>query len=408
VKRSGNGRAGSLEEVRAGLVARLRSRGSEIERALSAHAGGLSDLAGGEDPECLVGLSAALAGALDYVLTGIELGAEWPGPIPSTVVAQAHRAARGGVDLETVLLRCAGWGHRVLLGFVIAEADELPTTALGQVLDIQALLIERLLAAVSVEHKRELERVGRSPEQRDTELVQSLLAGEPLDTGELGYELDAWHVGLIATGVGALRALRGIAAGADRQLLAVSPGEQTVWAWFGGTRRLEVDELERLVPANASAGLSLAIGEPASGGDGWRLTHRQAQAARLVALHRGGREGVTLTRYVEEMLLAAALRDEMLARSLKEIFLSPLATQRDGGATSRQTLREYLATGCNASKAADRLDVTRHTVENRLSTAEQHLGRALPTCLVEVEVALRLEELTPPAFAGENPLPRSD
>jgi hypothetical protein len=345
---------------------------------------------------------------LDYVLTGIELGAEWPGPIPSVVVAQAHRAARGGVDLETVLLRCAGWGHRVLLGFVIAEADDLPTRALGQVLDIQALLIERLLAAVSIEYKRELERAGRSPEHRHAELVARLLAGEPLDTAELGYELDAWHVGLIATGVGALQVLRGIAAGADRQLLAVSPGEQTVWAWFGGARRLEVSELERLVPANASAGVSLAIGEPGSGGDGWRLTHRQAQAARLVALHRGGREGMTLTRYAEDMLLAAALRDEMLARSLKEIFLSPLAIRRDGGATSRQTLREYLATGCNASKAADRLGVTRHTVENRLSAAEHHLGRALPTCLVELEVALRLEELTPPVSAGESPPPRRD
>ncbi len=91
----------------------------------------------------------------------------------------------------------------------------------------------------------------------------------------------------------------------------------------------------------------------------------------------------------------SALRDETLARSLKELFLSPLANQRDGGAASLQTLREYLASVCNASKAATRLGVTRHTVENRLNTVQQHLGRELDSCLVELEVALRLAELDP-------------
>ena len=37
--------------------------------------------------------------------------------------------------------------------------------------------------------------------------------------------------------------------------------------------------------------------------------------------------------------------------------------------------------------------MNRHTVENRLTTAQQHLGRELDSCLVELEVALRLEEL---------------
>jgi hypothetical protein len=97
----------------------------------------------------------------------------------------------------------------------------------------------------------------------------------------------------------------------------------------------------------------------------------------------------------------SALRDEVLARSLKEIFLSPLESQRDGGAASLQTLREYLASVCNAPKAAARLGVTRHTVENRINTAQQHLGRELDSCLVELEVALRLEELE----ATEQPPP---
>jgi len=304
-------------------------------------------------------------------------------------VAQAQRAARSGVDLETVLLRCAGWSQRVLVGFVIAEAGDLSTRALAQALDIEGLSVQRLMAAVSIEHKRETERMGRSSQRHLTELVHGLLASEPLDTAELGYDLDAWHVGVIATGKGALQSLRGIAALADRQLLAVAHGEETVWAWLGGKRRLAAADLEELLPAEDSASVALAIGEPGRDADGWRLTHQQAQAARLVALHRPR----GLTRYVEDMLLAAALRDETLARSLQEIFLSPLAIQRDGGATSRQTLRGYLDSGLNASAAGIALGVTRHTVENRLNTAEQKLGRSLDTCLVELEVALRLAEL---------------
>jgi len=256
-------------------------------------------------------------------------------------------------------------------------------------LNLQALFVERIMAAVSIEHKRELKRARHTPEQRHAELVARLLAGEQLGTAELGYDLDGWHLGVIATGIGAREALSAMARSADRQLLSVSHREETVSAWLGGKRRIEVGDLGVVVPAEQGADLALAIGEPGRGLQGWRLTHRQAQAARLVALHRPRR----LTRYAEEMLLAAALRDETLANSLQEIFLAPLRSQRDGGASSLQTLREYLSSGCNASAAGSELGVNRHTVESRLNTAQQHLGRELDTCLVELEVALRLEEL---------------
>ena len=209
----------------------------------------------------MVGLRAAVAAALDYVLKGIGLGEDWSEPIPSVVVAQAQHAARNGLDLETVLLRCAA-GQRVLVGFFIVEADGLPTRTLAEVLDLQGVFVERLMAEVSIEHKRELARARRSPEQRQAELVQRLLAGENLGLADLGYDLDAWHIGVIATGVGALQALRGMAASADRQLLSVSHREETVWAWLGGKRRLAVGELELVVPAEQGTGLALAIGEP--------------------------------------------------------------------------------------------------------------------------------------------------
>ncbi len=135
----------------------------------------------------------------------------------------------------------------------------------------------------------------------------------------------------------------------------------------------------------------LAVGVPGRGIDGLRLTHRQAQAAMLVALRRP--QG--LTRYADVSLLAAVLRDAELAGSLVDIHLSALDGQRDG-AVSRETLRAYFAAGCNAATAAAALSVDRHTVERRLHSIETRLGRLLHTCHAELEVALALEELGEP------------
>jgi PucR C-terminal helix-turn-helix domain/GGDEF-like domain len=385
-----NGRVASLVEVRAVLVERLRSRRSEIHEVISAHVRDVVVFgpAGERDAEYVAGLQATVTAVLDYVLVGIERGEEWSGPIPSVAVAQAHRAARNGVGLDTVLRRYAA-GNRLLVGFVMAEADDLPNEALRQVLEMGASLVERLMAGVSIEYNCEIERAGRSLEQRRAELVRRLLAGELVDTAELGYEFDAWHLGVIATGDGAREALRALAGGSDRQLLPVSRGEETVWGWLGGKRRLAVADIERLLQAGED--VVLAVGEPRKGVDGWRLTHRQAQAALLVAL----RSRERLTRYADVALLAAALRDDVLARWLVETFLSPLDSQRDRGAALRETLRCYIAAGRNVSKVAVELGVKRQTVEHRRQTVEQVLGRELPTCLAELEVALRLEELGP-------------
>jgi DNA-binding PucR family transcriptional regulator len=151
-------------------------------------------------------------------------------------------------------------------------------------------------------------------------------------------------------------------------------------------------------------GVILALGEPARGIEGWRLTHRQAQAALVVALRRGGRERMTLTRYADVALLASALKDEALARALIDIYLSPLEDSRNSGPMLRETLRAYLAAERSVSSTAAALGVVRKTVESRLRTAEEKIGRTLHPCPAELEVALLLDELSP----VENPMKNSD
>lgn len=330
---------------------------------------------------------------MDYVLTGIEHGEDWSGPIPSTAAAQARRAARCGVNLDTLVLRYIA-GHRLLGEFVKDEADRAGYSshghALHQLRRAQESLLERLTAAITREYRQEREQMDRSPEQCRRQLVQKLLAGEPVDSVGLDYEFDVWHLGVIATGAGAERAVRVLSNGLGRQLLAVSFGERTVWAWLGGHRRLAIADIEHLLSTNGIAGgVTLAVGELRRGIDGWRQTHREAQAALPVALHRGQ----MLTRCADVPLEAALLQHELLAGLLVKNYLSPLSGQKDGGAVLRETLRAYFAKECNAAKAGIALCVDRHTVGRRLHMIEEALGRLIPTCRTELEVALRLDEL---------------
>jgi DNA-binding PucR family transcriptional regulator len=143
------------------------------------------------------------------------------------------------------------------------------------------------------------------------------------------------------------------------------------------------------------------LGEPGHGVEGWRLTHRQAQAAQWVALQRRGE----LTRYADELLLVAALKDGVLATSLRETYLSPLDARGEGNGLSATTLRAYFTSGCNAATAAAALRVDRHTVQRRLQRIEERLGRSIHDCRAELEVALRLEEFTQASTDRESDAP---
>jgi hypothetical protein len=390
----------SRESARAGLAARLRTRRSEIEEAVLARFREIGfDPATGEDARYIAGSRAAIAECVDYGLGVIERGQEWFGSIPPAAVAQVYRAARSGVSLDKVLLRTNA-AHTVFEDFVVQEVDfASESVVLRGVFATLGAMLDHFTAVMTHEYQRELERAACVPELLRLERVRRLLAGGELDRVEPGYELDAWHLGVIAVGAKATATLRALAAGLGRPLLSVSPGEDTAWAWFGGGRPLAVSEVERLLSTQRPNGVSLSVGVCGEGIDGWRLTHRQAQAAMLVAVRRPQR----LTRYAEVALLAAVLRDPELASSLMAVYLSPLNGHKNG-AVARDTLRAYLATGCNAASAAGALKVDRHTVERRLTAIESRLGRSVHVCRAELEVALRLEELgepgSPPGNSG--------
>ncbi|HWO47309.1 MAG TPA: helix-turn-helix domain-containing protein, partial [Solirubrobacterales bacterium] len=91
-------------------------------------------------------------------------------------------------------------------------------------------------------------------------------------------------------------------------------------------------------------------------------------------------------------VLASIARDELLATSLRRLYLEPLERMRDGGKVARQTLRAYFDAERNISSTAAALGVDRRTVRNRLRAIEDSLGRPLTGSLADLEIALRLDD----------------
>jgi PucR C-terminal helix-turn-helix domain/GGDEF-like domain len=396
---SGGGRAARAKGQDQDIFARLSERGEEFERSALARVHAIAEPAETSDPEYAQGLRQSISAALDYGLAALRHGSEDPPPLPPLLLSQARLAARNGVSLDTVLRRYFS-GFALFGDFVIAEAEEssLPKGAsVQELLAKEAAHFDRLIEAVSQEHTKERERRFRTPKERQTERVRALLAGEPIDTEKLGYELEAWHIAALGAGKDAEAAIRCLAETLDRRILLINPGEKTSWAWLGGQRRIPTEAILEKAKGSWPEKTAIAFGEPAKGPEGWRFSHRQAKAALPIAQRQG--EAV---RYADVGLLASAMQDEVLAKSLRRLYLEPLEAERDGGMVLRETLRAYFAAGQNVSSAAVGLGVHRDTVTARLRAVEERIGAKLATWATGLEVALRLEEMGAYELAGQS------
>jgi DNA-binding PucR family transcriptional regulator len=99
-----------------------------------------------------------------------------------------------------------------------------------------------------------------------------------------------------------------------------------------------------------------------------------------------------VTRFGDAPLAALALEDDAVASWLIDAYARPL--DRDGnGKLLRETLYAYFESGYNAASAAAALGVDRTTVRDRLAKIENRLGCSISKCHVELDTALRLDEL---------------
>jgi hypothetical protein len=227
-------------------------------------------------------------------------------------------------------------------------------------------------------------------ERRRLSVIRRLLSGERPDAGLLNYNLESFHVGIVVAGPEPRDPFRDLRGKLSSRLLLVEIDDLTAWGWLGGGQQVVRADLASLRALEWPEGTAVACGEPAQSLAGWRLTHRQAAAALPIAKHRPGE----VTHYPDVALLAAALQDDLLSTSLRQTYLDPLEEDRDGGLAAKDTLRAYFKACRNASSAAADLGVNRATIRNRLDAIEERLGRSPDAASAELEVALRLDEVT--------------
>lgn len=376
------------DEARSLLFDRLVARRGEIEQEALTRVYAIAEPPA-SDPIYAESLRKAVGAAIKYAFESFEHNDASTPPIHTALLSQARLAARGGIGLDTVLRRYFA-GYTLLCDVLMQEvkADPALGPALRDVSRELATRFDRLVTAVTEEFTRELEMHAGTPGRQRARRIEQLLAGDLLDTSDLGYELNKWHIGVIAIGPQAGTGADQLRDCFDCRALLVRRDEDAIWLWLGTGDALDpsklTEEAKRL-----SADICVAVGEPGRGPAGWRLTHRQAASALPVALRAPARA----VRYADVALLASVLKDDVLATSLYQLYLQPLAARRDGGESLRQTLRAYFAAGRNVSSAAAILGVKRHTITQRLRTIEELIGFTVERHSAEIEAALQLDEL---------------
>lgn len=165
----------------------------------------------------------------------------------------------------------------------------------------------------------------------------------------------------------------------------VAPDASTLWGWFptSSAAPCAVPDL----PISAY-GTYAALGDPAPGLAGFRLSHRQAQQTQQVvaAADPAHRSRVTTSAQLGPLALLAA--DPGSAASWVQAALGGLADDDETPARLRETLWVYLSHGGSLAAAATELHLHKNTIMYRIRKAEQMRGRPLQEGRIDVEVAL--------------------
>src|SRR6185503_2314258 len=331
---------------------------------------------------------------LGAIRAGLTSGRAAPAHLPPGAVHQAAIAAAEGIPWP-VVARTYAIAHAVVWEQVLDGARS--PEVLQVVSRYLFALIDHLTTGLAAVYTGERERLVRDSDRRKAELVRDLLAGLPVDGGQLAYELRSEHAGAIAWGAEPAAALAQLADCSGLRLLTVPGAGDAVWGWLGGRPTIGAQASRDLARTDLPAGTCVALGAVAAGPDGFRTTHRQAGEAHRVALHRPQ----PLTRYDDVALESLTLQDAALARAFAERELGPLGAPGEREAVLRQTLRAYFTTGQNASAAAAVLGVHERTIGYRLQSAGERLGRPVASRRDELAVALRiLTVLEPGAEPG--------
>ncbi|HMI81227.1 MAG TPA: helix-turn-helix domain-containing protein [Solirubrobacterales bacterium] len=373
---------------------RLRERLAELEGTILGRLEAIDRAGGGVRSVAPPGRRDAVRACLEVALIAIENGGRGDEMqlVPARAVVEARRVAESGEGVGPMLRRYVA-GAGVFWDLFLREVleGEMGEEERARVLlEASAALVSmaaQLLPLVGAAHAKEVARREDPREERTAAVVRALIDCAPVATDGIPYDFDGTHVGLVAAGTGAQRAVRILAAELGCDHLCLPRPHGVVWAWLqvGG-----LFETKDLPDANRiERGVRIAVGEEADGRLGFRATHRQAQAAMQVAVW----QRQPITRYRDVLLLVPAIQDASCRDALISVYLEPLERAPEKNPTLKETLEAYFDSERNTSATAALLRVDRRTATSRLRAVEERLGFPIYAHTAELEIALRLDRL---------------
>jgi PucR C-terminal helix-turn-helix domain len=304
---------------------------------------------------------------------------------PPQAVAFTRELARRGVPVSE-LARGYRIAQHTLWRWAVGEvrrrlADPVAvSTALEELSEATFATGDLLSTLIMERYAQERERWVRSADAVRIATVEELLAGSPVDVAaasvRLRYELTHTHEAFIvwADRDDAVPEGAAAAVGGPRALL-VTRGIGVIAGWApAGTVR---------AGAASGSGAVVALGLPAPGADGFRLSHAQALEAQRVARTFGA--GLGFVRYDQVARLALLTQDPEQARDFASRVLGPLAAQDKHMRRLAETLFVVLEEQGSPRRAGRRLGVHENTVAKRMRAIEALLApeeRAGPSDLL--------------------------
>lgn len=248
----------------------------------------------------------------------------------------------------------------------------------------------------------ERERIERGVAARRLALVETVLAGEDVPLRELtsglgGYSIPGIHTALTihSTDYQAAESLEAVARTAARALgatqpLLVRPGGRQLWVWIRTTREPRLDDLRTALDDQNQQGVTVVVGTPQEGLEGFRSSHLEAKAAEQLLLRHDVQVPVAYYADIEILVLISA--DESAALHFTRRVLGDLAADTDSAARLRETMLVLFSSGGSVEETARKLVIHKNTVRYRVTKAEEIIGPASDRP-GEVATALRYHQL---------------
>ena len=365
-----------------------------------------------EDERLTELLGASVEGNVDTILRALsyDIAVERV-EAPTAALEYARRLAQHGVPVNA-LVRAYRLGQRLMNELIFAEVRALDISEKMRYAVIEAITatlfeyIDWISQQVVVAYEDERERwLENQNSLRALRVREVLAATKTIDVDatstSIRYPLRWHHLGLVmwypdaSTDGNELARLQrflrelGEATGAAEGALFAAADRTCGWGWLP-YRASNADAAAKVRQFTLSRpdSPSVAIGTVASGIEGFRQSHREAENARRVALV-GKREPTVIAATDPGVSIAALLnRDVADTRAWVAKVLGDLAGDDENDARLRETLRIYLGCGSSYKVAAEQLNLHFNTVKYRVGRAVARRGSEIENDRLDIELAL--------------------